>query len=112
MTFSKTICLTTNKGKEQIALNKILRIEAVSNYSKIFLTNGQSFVVAKVLHWFESNMNCTGFVRIHRSHLINSFHILKLNSSNTIVLNDKSYVPIARRKQRMVKRMLENETGD
>jgi two-component system, LytTR family, response regulator len=103
----KTLLLPTNKGKEYIGFNEILRIEALSNYSKIFFVNGKTIVVAKILQWFEDKMCHTGFVRVHRSHLINIFCIEDYNSSSTIMLNDKSFLPISRRKQTLVRRILE-----
>ena len=87
----KTFLLPTDKGKELIVLDKIIRIEAISNYSKIFFNNGKTIVVAKVLHWFEDKLGTTDFIRIHRSHLINSMHIEQYRRGSTITLNDNSF---------------------
>ncbi|MEQ1767700.1 MAG: hypothetical protein ABL859_09765, partial [Methylotenera sp.] len=52
----KTLLLPTCKGLECILFNEIVRIEASSNYSKLFFNNGKTLVVAKVLHWFEDQL--------------------------------------------------------
>ena len=47
-----------------------VRIEAVSNYSRIYFADGNTMVVAKVLHLFQNLLPETMFVRVHRSHLV------------------------------------------
>ncbi len=104
---AKTIILHTNKGKTNFAPDKILRIEAISNYSKLYFTDGKTLVVAKVLHWFEDNLLTDGFARIHKSHLVNTFYIEQYNSGvQTVKLTDNSFVQVARRKQTEIKRLL------
>jgi two-component system, LytTR family, response regulator len=73
------LLLPTSKGIEAIDISTIVRIEAISNYSKLYFTNGKTLVVAKVLQWFDLTLNPSSqseegscmFLRIHRSHLIN-----------------------------------------
>ena len=104
------ITLTTYYGKEQIPFNKILRIEAISNYSKLYFTDGKTLVVSKVLQWFEDQLVNDCFIRVHRSHLINTVYISEYNKKGkqTIILNDNSFFQVARRKQTLVRRLLEN----
>jgi two-component system LytT family response regulator len=108
MSHDKTFLLPTNTGKEFIVADKIIRIEAISNYSKLFFKDGTTLVVAKVLHWFENKLSPTDFIRVHRSHLINIIYIEQYNRGCTIMLNDNSFFTIARRKQTSVKRILQN----
>jgi two-component system, LytTR family, response regulator len=104
------ITLTTYYGKEPIPFDKILRIEAISNYSKLYFTDGKTLVVSKVLQWFEENLVTQQFVRVHRSHLINTNYISEYNKNGnqTIILQDNSFFQVARRKQTLVRRILEN----
>jgi two-component system LytT family response regulator len=108
MAHNKTFLLPTNKGKEFIVTDKIIRIEACSNYSKLFFKDGTTLVVAKVLHWFENKLSPTDFIRVHRSHLINIIYIEQYSRDCTIMLNDNSFFTIARRKQTSVKKILQN----
>lgn len=104
------ITLTTYYGKQPIPLNKILRIEAVSNYSKIYFEDGKTLVVSKILQWFEDKLANECFVRVHRSHLINAVFISDYNrkGNQIIILKDNSFFQVARRKQTLVRRFLEN----
>jgi two-component system, LytTR family, response regulator len=108
MSHHKTFLLPTNKGKEFIVADKIIRIEASSNYSKLFFEDGTTLVVAKVLHWFENKLSPADFIRVHRSHLINIIYIEQYSHGCTITLNDNSFFTIARRKQTRVKKILQN----
>jgi len=110
MTQNNSIILTTYYGKEPIAFDKILRIEAISNYSKLYFTDGKTLVVSKVLHWFEGQLLGAQFIRVHRSHLINTEYISEYNKKGkqVITLKDNSFFTVARRKQTVVRRLLKN----
>lgn len=105
---SNSIILTTYYGKKAITFDKILRIEAISNYSKLYFTDGKTLVVSKVLQWFEERLLKEQFIRVHRSHLINIVYIQQYNNKGiqTITLKDNSFFQVARRKQTVVKRLL------
>ncbi len=44
-----SLLLPTCKGIEVISANNIIRIEGISNYSKLFFLDGETLVVAKLL---------------------------------------------------------------
>jgi two-component system, LytTR family, response regulator len=76
------IKVPTSDGIVYINTKDIIRVQAISNYSKLFFTktaNGtkstKTLVVAKVLRWFEEKLADEGFVRIHRTHIINKLFI-------------------------------------
>ncbi len=110
MTQYKTIMIQTNKGMECILPSDIVRIEALSNYSKLHFTNRKTLVVSKVLHWFEDILPKEYFARIHRSHLINIEQISHFcfKENQIITLKDNSTFEVARRKKRGIKKMLGN----
>ncbi len=94
---------------ECIFTNEIVRIEALSNYSKIHFTNRKTLVVSKVLHWFEDLLPKENFARIHRSHFINIGQISHFcfKENKMITLKDNSTFEVARRKKTTIKRLLE-----
>jgi two-component system, LytTR family, response regulator len=65
------LLLSTCRGIEVINVSDIVRIEAISNYSKLYFTNGKTLVVAKGLRWFEQQLPGDQFIRIHRKHIVN-----------------------------------------
>ena len=87
-----------------IDIKEIIRIQSHSNYSKIFFTNGQTILVAKVLAHFESILCDFHFVRIHRTHVVNLNCINRFERGNiaTIGLNNDEVLPVSRSKKKLL----------
>jgi DNA-binding LytR/AlgR family response regulator len=81
-----------------IDYNRILHIEAVSNYSKIYFVDGKTMVVAKVLHLFEDKLPMQQFVRTHRKHLVNKRFIESYENGKVSLVNLQK-IDVARRKK-------------
>jgi two-component system, LytTR family, response regulator len=95
------LLLPSCKGLETIDINTIVRIKAISNYSKLYFENGKSLVVAKVLRWFEIALTGRQFIRIHRGHLINPLFIDQclLKCGAKVILRNGECIDIAKRKK-------------
>ena len=78
----------------------IIRIEASSNYSKVYFSNAKPMMVAKVLHWFEDQLPQQMFARVHRSHLVNKMFMLQVNGAKNkmLLLNNGESIAVSRRK--------------
>lgn len=89
------------QGTERIHFRDIIRIEAISNYSKLYLTGGRYMVVARVLRWFEERLAAEGFIRTHRTHLVNSCWILEFSGGGKeiIRLQNGDCLQLSRRKR-------------
>ena len=99
------LLLSTCKGIEVIDISTIVRVEAISNYSKLFFSNGKSLVVAKVLHWFEASFardsvveGVEVFLRIHRTHLVNR-KFIQCYHSGKVKLHNGELIDVAKRKK-------------
>jgi two-component system LytT family response regulator len=83
-----------------VHLSQIIRCEASSNYTIIFLENGKKIVAPKTLKEFEALLSSEGFFRVHQSHLISLNHIKQFQKNkNKIIMNDASEVEVSRRKK-------------
>ena len=86
----------------------IIRIQSISNYSKLFFTSGQTLIVSKVLAWFDNLLTTGNFLRVHRTHLVNLQH-LKQYIPGTVamaaLINDEE-VPVSRRKKRVLQQRM------
>jgi two-component system, LytTR family, response regulator len=101
ITEANSILVPSDRGLQVINVHSIIRIQSISNYSKLFFKNGKTLVVAKVLRWFEEKLAAHRFVRIHRTHLVNSGCLRAYNSSNTVeieLMNGEKFT-VARRKK-------------
>jgi len=84
-----------------VEIKQIIRLEADENYTQIFTSENTSFLSAKSIKYYEELLEPFGFFRVHKSHMINTAHIVTVNKSDpdNIVLKDTSVVPIARRRK-------------
>jgi two-component system LytT family response regulator len=64
------ITIPVQNGFEVLEVENILYCQADDNYTNIFLTDGKK-LVSKTLKYFEEILKPSGFVRVHKSYLVN-----------------------------------------
>ena len=85
-----------------VALDEIIRLQADSNYTHIFLKDKKPFVSAKTLKEYDEILEGHHFLRVHKSHLVNPQHITQYDRSGLLTLSDGSVVEVSRRKKEYV----------
>ena len=98
--------IPTNKGIKVVMAKNIIRIEANSNYCKVFFDNEESLTVAKLLHWFEGRLPDEYFYRIHRTHIVNRLYISTISGGSKITLVNGEQLQTSRRKKGIVRKMV------
>jgi two-component system LytT family response regulator len=95
------IAIPTGEGMEFINIKNIVRIESSSNYSKLHLLSGQTFLVTRLLKDFEEMLLPYRFYRVHHSHVINLTYIEKYirGEGGQIVMQNGDVIDVARRKK-------------
>lgn len=95
---SQKVVFPVQEGLEFVNVNDIIRCQSDSNYTIIYLLEGQNIIVSKTLKQVEQLLNPFNFMRIHHSHLINPIFIKKYlkGKAGLIVLEDGSQIPISR----------------
>ena len=83
-----------------VPVTHIIRLEAESNYTYIYLVNHKKFFMANVLSTYESILAPLGFIRTHRSHLVNPMYVQTLQITGEMVM-------VSRRRKKMVKNLLD-----
>lgn len=89
-----------------VQLNEIIRLQAESNYTHIFLTGGKVFVSAKTLKEYDEILQGHKFLRVHKSHLVNPAHIDTYDKQGLLLMSDGSKVEVARRKKDFLQQSL------
>ena len=74
---STTIALPELNGFAIIGVDKIVRCEGMRNYTRIIFKEEEEKVVSRTLLEFEKLLTPLGFVRIHRSHLVNLANVVR-----------------------------------
>ena len=103
-----TISIATSEGRYFFNPSEIVRLEASSNYTRIYFTDKTKMLTAKVLKEFEQMLEPFGFVRTHRTHLVNKQHILCITRDGNIIMKDSSVAEISRRMKSGVMQVLKN----
>jgi len=102
------LILNDKKGEHAFSSRNIIRMEASDNYTLVYLKDSRRpFVVSKVLKVYEELLGPYGFVRTHRSHLVNK-HLIKHIESNIIIMQDSSVALITLRKRKACMKQLQN----
>lgn len=73
----KTIALPEQNGFAIIRVDDIVRCEGKRNYTRILFRNADEKIVSRTLLEFENLLAPLGFVRIHRSHLVNIVNVVR-----------------------------------
>jgi two-component system, LytTR family, response regulator len=96
----------TSRGHYFFDTNEILRLEASSNYTFIYLTGNRRLLTARVLKSFAQALEPHGFIRTHRTHLVNRQYIATVSREGIIRLKDDSVATISRQQKSKVMKKL------
>ncbi|MES2645864.1 MAG: LytTR family DNA-binding domain-containing protein [Bacteroidota bacterium] len=93
------LIIHSQTGINRISADKIIRIEALGNYSKIYLVYSNPLVVSKVLTWCQEKLPEDMFARVHRSHLVNKSYVTKISDGEhkTILMSNGDIIAVSRR---------------
>ena len=89
--------------KIRIQPGQIIRLQADSNYTRVYFTDHPPVLMAKVLRVYDDLLSPCGFIRTHRSHLVNPDHIRSLDEQGILRMSDMAIVGISRRKRHMLR---------
>lgn len=76
-TGQQKIMLPTMEGFEIVTIPSILYCEAVDNFTRFYLEEGQPLLICRTLKYFEEVLQPHRFLRIHRSYMINPNHVIR-----------------------------------
>ena len=96
----RKISLPNGQGYTLVSISDIVHIEADSNYSKFYLSNGDNITVSKVLKEYEEILPENQFIRIHKSSIVNLDYLKEYNSKNgmEVILKNGDKIAVSRRR--------------
>ena len=97
----KKIALPTFSGLTVYAVKDIIYCRAEVNYTHFFFVSGQKLLVIKTLKEYEDLLQDCGFIRVHKSHLINLRHVKDYarGEGGTVTMSDGTVLDVSRRKK-------------
>jgi two-component system, LytTR family, response regulator len=104
----KKIVLSTSEGMHVIDVRDIIRCESDDYYTRFFIRDRKPIMVSKTLKEHEELLSGFGFIRPHKSHLVNVHYIRSFvkNDNGYLLLTDGTTVPVSRRKREKIQEEL------
>lgn len=98
------IAIASSEGARFFKIQDLVRLEADSSYTHLYTTQKKKITASKTLKYFEEMLEEHGFLRVHKSHLINPAFIERINGDHTMIfMTDGGEVEVSRRKKEEMK---------
>ncbi len=102
------LAVPTVNGALFFSPSEIIRLEGEGNYTRFYLLQDRKYISAKTMKEYEEILVQHHFIRIHKSHLVNRNFIESYLNEGTIVLKDKTSLPVSRQRKQEVATSLKN----
>lgn len=100
------LAISTSEGVSFYLPSEIIRCEGESNYTKFYIEGAKTLMVSHTLKDYETILGDYGFMRVHKSHLVNMKYVSKMDRDGFIWLSNGQSVPVSRRRKEEVMSML------
>jgi len=96
----RKITLYVNNGYEIFEMDDIVYLSGEDNYTLFHFKNHKNVMVSRTLKNYEEILQPFGFMRIHKTTMINLSHVkrIKKNESTEVVMNNGEHLQVSRRK--------------
>ena len=105
------LILKTSDRIYSVNIQDVVHCESDKNYTTFNFINAPKLVVSTNLKEYEALLTPYNFFRTHQSHLINMAyfdHFIKTDGGNTIIMKNKTAIPLSVRKKEEFLVLLEN----
>ena len=102
------LALPTTQGTFFYKPEDIIRLEGESNYTKFFFSDKTTLLTSHTMKDYEEILVTHGFIRVHKSHLVNKAHVTNYTTDGILTMADLSKVEISRRRKEEVKEQLKS----
>jgi two-component system LytT family response regulator len=103
------LALSTSEGVSFYDPSEILYCEGENNYTRFVFTKNKPMLVSKTLGEYEDLLLDYGFLRIHKSHLVNAKYVTKVDRDGLLLMSDGKQLAISKRRKEMVMSKLKQQ---
>lgn len=100
------LAVPTVSGAVFFSPSEIIRLEGEGNYTQFYLTGERKYLSAKTMKEYEEILLQHNFLRIHKSHLVNKNFIDSYKNEGSVLLKDKTILPVSRQRKQEVAAVL------
>jgi DNA-binding LytR/AlgR family response regulator len=104
---NNALLILNHKTSKKVFVDTVVLLEGNINYTIFHLKNGKQKLVAHSIKFFEPFLETHGFLRIHRSYMINPNHVKNLNQEeHRVLMNNGREAIISKRKKSIFKNLV------
>jgi two-component system, LytTR family, response regulator len=94
----KRIGLHTQDYVQYVFISDIVRCQAYGNYTQFFLSTSEKILISTPIKGFAEILEDHGFMRIHRSHMINLQHVKRFikTGGGVVLMSDSTEIGVSR----------------
>jgi two-component system LytT family response regulator len=98
------LCIPSIRGFQVVKIQKIIYIEADSNYSNFHFTDRPLLCASKPLHEYADVLEDCNFARVHKSYVVNLNHITEYikGEGGYVIMSNGAEVEVSRRKKEVL----------
>jgi DNA-binding LytR/AlgR family response regulator len=99
-----TLLILNQRTVKKISVDNVVLLKGNINYTTFYLQHGEEKVVAHTLKFFESFLETHGFLRVHRSYMINPNFVKEYNHEHEfLTMSNGQKASISRRRKHTLK---------
>ena len=103
------LALSTLDGIYFYDPSEILYCEGENNYTRFIFANNKALLISKTLGEYEEILEEHGFVRIHKSYLVNKKFITKVDREGVVIMSNGKALAFSRRRKEAVMLLLKSQ---
>lgn len=88
------LILPTSQGFDVVKTENIVRLQADGNFTQVYLIDGSKKMVCRFLKHFDDLLE-KPFVRVHRSHIVNTTFVKSYRKNGEIILKDGTEIEVS-----------------
>ncbi len=98
---SQKIVLPLQDGFEVVNVQDVIHCEACDNFTNFYFTNKRKMMICRTLKYYEELLQDLGFLRVHKSHLININQVVKYTrgKGGQVTMSDKTIIDVSPNKK-------------
>ena len=101
---NNALLILNHRTSIKVFVNSVILIKGEVNYTKFYMECGRVKTVAHSIKFFENHLENHGFLRVHRSFMINPNYVKKYNSEQEVLtMSNGQIANISRRRKAVLK---------
>jgi DNA-binding LytR/AlgR family response regulator len=101
---NNSLLIINHKTSKKVFINDVVLLKGDINYTIFYLESGKQKVVAHSIKFFEPFLETHGFLRVHRSFMINPNHVKGYNQNDEfLMMTNGQRADISRRRKSVLK---------